>query len=190
MTRFVETEDGLRLAYQVIGEGPIDLLFVNAWFTDLELQWEEPGLAAFLERLASFSRVILVGQRGMGRSQRVAPQALPSIDERVADLELVIDAVGADRLVVASASESGPLAIAFTARHPDRARGLALYACRARYGEPLPEYPFGYGEEELLPWLGPAPRRVGHTARSRRSSTTGWRRASPPTRWPSTGSRG
>ena len=153
MTRFVETEDGLRLAYQVIGEGPLDLLFVNAWFTDLELQWEEPGLAAFLERLASFSRVILVDKRGMGRSQRVAPQALPSIDERVADLEAVLDAVGTDRVVVASASESGPLAIAFTARYPDRARGLALYACRARYGEPLPDYPFGYGEEELLPWL-------------------------------------
>jgi len=153
VTRFVETEDGLRLAYQVIGEGPLDLLFVNAWFTDLELQWEEPGLAAFLERLASFSRVILVDKRGMGRSQRVAPQALPSIDERVADLEAVLDAVGTDRVVVASASESGPLAIAFTARYPDRARGLALYACRARYGEPLPDYPFGYGEEELLPWL-------------------------------------
>ncbi len=153
MTRFVETEDGLRLAYQVIGEGPLDLLFVNAWFTDLELQWEEPGLAAFLERLASFSRLILVDKRGMGRSQRVAPEALPSIDERVADLEAVLDAVGTDRVVVASASESGPLAIAFTAAHPERALGLALYACRARYGEPLPDYPFGYGEEELLPWL-------------------------------------
>jgi pimeloyl-ACP methyl ester carboxylesterase len=151
-TRFA-TRDGVRLAYQVVGEGPIDLLFVNAWFTDLELQWEESGLAAFLERLASFSRVILVDKRGMGRSQRVAPEALPSIDERVADLEAVLDTVGTGRVVVASASESGPLAIAFTARFPDRARGLALYACRARYGEPLPDYPFGYGEEELLPWL-------------------------------------
>jgi pimeloyl-ACP methyl ester carboxylesterase len=128
-------------------------LFVNAWFTDLELQWEEPGLAAFLEQLASFSRLILVDKRGFGRSQRVAPEALPSIDERVADLKAVLDAVGTDRVVVASASESGPLAIAFTAAHPERARGLALYACRARYGEPLPDYPFGYGEEELLPWL-------------------------------------
>jgi pimeloyl-ACP methyl ester carboxylesterase len=153
MTQVLEAGADLRLAYQVVGEGSIDLLFVNAWFTDLELQWEEPGLAAFLERLASFSRLILVDKRGMGRSQRVAPEALPSIDERVADLEAVLDAVGTDRVVVASASESGPLAIAFTAAHPERARGLALYACRARYGEPLPDYPFGYGEEELLPWL-------------------------------------
>ena len=74
------------LAYQVVGDGPIDLLFVNAWFTDLELQWEEPGLAAFLERLASFSRVVLVDKRGMGRSARVPPDALPSVDERAADL--------------------------------------------------------------------------------------------------------
>jgi len=152
-TRFAETEDGLGLAYQVVGEGPVDLLFVNAWFTDLEFQWEEPGLAAFLGRLASFSRLILVDKRGMGRSQRVPPEELPSIDERVGDLAVVLDAAGADRVVAASASESGPLAIAFTAAHPERVRGLALYACRARYGEPLPEYPFGYGEEELLPWL-------------------------------------
>jgi pimeloyl-ACP methyl ester carboxylesterase len=147
-TRFV---DGL--AYQVIGDGSIDLLFVNAWFTDLELQWEEPGLAAFLDRLASFSRLILVDKRGMGRSVRLAPDALPSIDTRVADLVTVLDAAGRDRVVVASASESGPQAMAFAAAHPERVRGLAVYACRARYGEPLPDYPFGYGEEELLPWL-------------------------------------
>jgi pimeloyl-ACP methyl ester carboxylesterase len=152
-TQVIEADDGVQLAYQVVGEGPSDLLFVNAWFTDLELQWQEPGLAGFLERLASFSRLILVDKRGMGRSQRVAPEALPTIDERVADLDAVVNAVGTDRVAVASASESGPLAIAFTARFSDRARGLALYACRARYGEPLPEYPFGYGEEELLPWL-------------------------------------
>jgi pimeloyl-ACP methyl ester carboxylesterase len=151
-TRIADRE-GVRLAYQVLGEGPIDLLFVNAWFTDLELQWEEPGLAAVLDRLASFSRLILVDKRGMGRSERVAPEAFPRMDERVADLAAVLDAAGASRAVVASASESGPLAIAFAAAHPERARGLALYACRARYGAPLPDYPFGYGEEELLPWL-------------------------------------
>jgi len=83
----------------------------------------------------------------------VAPAALPGMDERVADLAAVLDAAGITRVVVASASESGPLAIAFAAAHPDRARGLALYACRARYGAPLRDYPFGYGEEELLPWL-------------------------------------
>src|SRR5262245_4477027 len=120
VTRYATTENGVHIAYQTIGDGPVDLLFVNAWFTDLELQWEEPRLASFLERLASFSRLILVDKRGMGRSARVAPSALPSIDERVADLETVLDAVGADRVVVASASESGPLAIAFAAGHPDR----------------------------------------------------------------------
>ena len=149
----IADRDGVRLAYQVVGEGPLDLVFVNPWFTDLELQWEERGLAAFLQRLASFSRLILVDKRGMGRSTRVAPEEFPGMDERVEDLAAVLDAVGADRVIVASASESGPLAIAFAAAHPDRARGLALYACRARYGAPLPDYPFGYGEEELLPWL-------------------------------------
>src|SRR4029077_21218806 len=107
-----EEREGNRLAYQVVGEGSVDLLFVNAWFTDLELQWEERGLAAFLERQASFSRLILVDKRGMGRSARVAPGEFPGIGERVADLAAVLDAVGADRIVVASASESGPPAIA------------------------------------------------------------------------------
>ena len=84
-TLFAERE-GNRLAYQVVGGGSVDLLFVNAWFTDLELQWEERGLAAFLERLASFSRLILVDKRGMGRSARVATGEFPGIGERVADL--------------------------------------------------------------------------------------------------------
>jgi pimeloyl-ACP methyl ester carboxylesterase len=152
-TRFAENDAGLRLAYQVVGDGPVDLLFLNPWFTDLELQWEEPGMAAFLERLASFSRLILVDKCGMGRSSRVPPDALPSIDGRVADLGVVLDAVGAGRATVASASESGPLAMAFSAANPERVRGLVVYACRARYGAPLPDYPFGYAEEELLPWL-------------------------------------
>ena len=144
--------DGARLAYQVLGEGP-DLLFVNPWFTDLELQWAERGMGAFLERLASFSRLILVDKRGMGRSERVTPEAFPSIETRVGDLLAVLDAVGSEQAIVASASESGPLAMALAAAHLDRVRGLALHACRARYGAPLPDYPFGYGEEELEPWV-------------------------------------
>ena len=144
--------DGVRLAYQVLGEGP-DLLFVCPWFTDLELQWAERGMAAFLERLASFSRLILVDKRGMGRSERVPPEATPTIETRVGDLLAVLDAVGSEDPIVVSASESGPLAMSFAAAHPGRTRGLALHACRARYGPPLPEYPFGYGEEELEPWV-------------------------------------
>ena len=75
-TRFTYRE-GAKLAYQVLGDGP-DLLFVSPWFTDLELQWDEPGLSAFLSRLASFSRLILVDKRGTGRSERLAPDAFPS----------------------------------------------------------------------------------------------------------------
>ena len=151
-TQYTE-RDGARLAYQVLGEGPTDVLFVNPWFTHLDLQWEERGLAAFFERLASFSRLILVDKRGVGLSERTAPEAFPTLATRVDDLAAVLDAVGSTRTVVASASESGPLAMAFTAAYPERVAGLALYACRARYGEPLADYPFGYGEEELLPWL-------------------------------------
>jgi pimeloyl-ACP methyl ester carboxylesterase len=151
-TQYTE-RDGARLAYQVLGEGPTDVLFVNPWFTHLDLQWEERGLAAFFERLASFSRLILVDKRGVGLSERTPPESFPTLATRVDDLAAVLDAVGSTRAVVASASESGPLAMAFTAAYPERVAGLALYACRARYGEPLPNYPFGYGEEELLPWL-------------------------------------
>ena len=126
---------------------------MNPWFTHLDLQWEERGLTAFFERLASFSRLILVDKRGCGMSERTTPANFPTLATRVDDLAAVLDAAGSKRPIVASASESGPLAIAFTAAFPERAAGLALYACRARYGEPLPDYPFGYGEEELLPWL-------------------------------------
>jgi pimeloyl-ACP methyl ester carboxylesterase len=150
-TRFTYRE-GAKLAYQVLGDGP-DLLFVSPWFTDLELQWDEPGLSAFLSRLASFSRLILVDKRGTGRSERLAPDAFPRLETRVEDLVAVLDGVGSSDAVVVSGSESGPLAIAFTAAHPDRVRGLSLYACRARYGAPLPDYPFGYGQEELDPWV-------------------------------------
>jgi pimeloyl-ACP methyl ester carboxylesterase len=150
-TRFTQ-RDGVRLAYQVLGDGP-DLLFVSPWFTDLELQWAERGIAAFLTRLASFSRLILIDKRGMGRSERVPPTAFPTMEARVGDLLAVLDDVGSSQSVVLGASESGPLAMAFAAAHPDRTRGLVLHACRARYGAPIPDYPFGYGEEELDPWV-------------------------------------
>jgi pimeloyl-ACP methyl ester carboxylesterase len=101
-------------------------------------------------------------QEGMGRSQRVAPEALPSIGDRVADLEAVLDAVGTDRVIVASASESGRSRSRSTAAHPERARGLALYACRARYGEPLPGVSVRLRRGRAPPLARPAPRRVGH----------------------------
>ncbi|HYJ59899.1 MAG TPA: alpha/beta fold hydrolase [Actinomycetota bacterium] len=145
--------DGVTLAYQVTGEGETPLLFVNAWFTDLVAQWRQPRLRSFLQRLGTFASVISVDKRGVGRSSRVPADALPGIDTKVADLLAVLDALGKGRVAVLGTSESGPLTAALAARHPDRVAALVLHATRAKYGAPAPDYPYGYGEDELAPYV-------------------------------------
>jgi pimeloyl-ACP methyl ester carboxylesterase/class 3 adenylate cyclase len=125
-TRYAKSGD-IHIAYQVLGDGPTDLVVVPLGvFTNLEWQWEEPSYARFLQRLASFSRLILFDPRGTGLSDK-APE-LPIMEQQMDDLAAVLDAVGSERAVVLGISTGGPMAILFTATYPGRVSALVLYA--------------------------------------------------------------
>ena len=135
-TRYAKTADGVHIAYQVVGEGDVDLVFVMGWTSNIEAMWEEPNLARFLRQLASSCRLILFDKRGVGLSDRVSEQNLPTLETRMDDLRAVMDAVGADRAIVMGISEGGPLAILFAATYPKRTAALVLYGTAARSWTP------------------------------------------------------
>jgi len=120
----------LHIAYQVVGEGPADLVFVPGFLSHLEHQWDEPLQAAFFRRLASFSRLIRFDKRGAGLSDRV--ERMPSIEERMDDVRAVMDATGCERAAILGLSEGGPMGIVFAATHPDRTSKLILWNTSAR----------------------------------------------------------
>jgi pimeloyl-ACP methyl ester carboxylesterase len=122
-TRYAKS-GGLNIAYQVVGEGPFDLLHIPGFVSNVELMWEEPLVAAFLERLASFSRLIQFDKRGTGMSDRVSPDRLPTLEERMDDARAVLDAAGSERAAILSHSEGGNLAVLFAATYPERTRAL------------------------------------------------------------------
>ena len=125
----------VNIAYQVVGEGPIDVVFVMGWISHLEYFWEEPHFAAFLDRLASFSRLILFDKRGTGLSDRVPVHQLPTLEQRMEDVHSVMDAVGSERAVLIGVSEGGPMCSLFAATYPDRTSALVMigtYAKRIR----------------------------------------------------------
>ena len=133
-THYVLSGDA-NIAYQVIGDGGIDLVFVMGWVSHLEYFWEEPRFAAFLTRLASFSRLILFDKRGTGLSDRVPLNQLPTLEQRMEDVHAVMDAVGAERAVLMGVSEGGPMCSLFAATYPERTSALIMigtYAKRIR----------------------------------------------------------
>jgi pimeloyl-ACP methyl ester carboxylesterase/DNA-binding winged helix-turn-helix (wHTH) protein len=137
--------DGLNIAYQVTGGGPIDVLLVAGFVSHLTLDWTEPRHAHFLSRLGSFSRLIRFDKRGTGMSDR--PSGLPDLETRMDDVRAVLDAVRSERAVLFGYSEGGPMSILFAATHPDRVAGLVLYSSYARRVW-APDYPWGYRPEE------------------------------------------
>jgi len=133
-TRYARSGD-LSIAYQVVGDGPFDLVYVPGWVSNIELMWEEPGLAGFLERLASFSRLILFDKRGTGLSDPVPTDGLPTLEERMDDVRAVMDAVGSERAALLGHSEGGNMCVLFAATYPERTTALLLvgsYAKRLR----------------------------------------------------------
>jgi pimeloyl-ACP methyl ester carboxylesterase/class 3 adenylate cyclase len=144
---YARTPDGVHIAYQVVGEGPVDLVVTLGWTTNIEALWHQPGIARWLERLASFSRLILFDKRGMGLSDRVTDDRMLSIETRMDDTRAVMDAAASERAVVFGISEGGPLSILFAASHPDRTAGLVLYGTAARYAW-APDYPWGRRDED------------------------------------------
>jgi pimeloyl-ACP methyl ester carboxylesterase len=151
-TRYAKAADGVHIAYQVVGEGPIDLVFVMGWTTNIEAMWDEPRLARFLSRLASFSRLILFDKRGVGLSDRVSESELPTFETRMDDIRAVMDAAGSERAMVFGVSEGGPLATLFTATYPERAIGLVLFGTSPRYAW-APDFPWGSTEENWREYM-------------------------------------
>ena len=141
----------VNVAYQVIGDGAIDLVMVPGFVSHVEVAWEEPRLARFLTKLASFSRLILFDKRGTGMSDPV--ESPPSIDERMDDIGAVMDAVGSARAAIFGVSEGGALSLLFAEAHPDRAQALVLYGSWARRLAG-PDYPYGPSAEELEDVIG------------------------------------
>jgi class 3 adenylate cyclase len=130
-TRYAKSGD-LNIAYQVVGEGPLDLVYVPGWISNVELMWEEPAHAHVLDRLAQFSRLILFDKRGTGLSDPVPLDHLPTLEERMDDVRAVLDAVGSERAALFGFSEGGLMSVLFAATYPDRITALVLYGVFAK----------------------------------------------------------
>jgi len=124
-TRFATREDGVSIAYQVFGDGPLDLVFVPGVVSHLDFQWTNPGLAGFLLRLASFSRVIMFDKPGTGCSDPIAH--IPPIEERAADIAVVMDAAGSSNAALIAFSEGGPASALLAATRPELVSALVLF---------------------------------------------------------------
>src|SRR5262252_4181710 len=134
------------IAYQVLGDGPIDIVHTPGWISHLELAWDSPETARWYRALASFSRLIVYDKRGTGMSDRSAEQF--SLETRMDDLRAVMDAAGSQRAVLFGISEGGPMSLLFAATYPERTAALVLYGSFARAAW-APDYPWGSTQEEF-----------------------------------------
>jgi pimeloyl-ACP methyl ester carboxylesterase len=149
-TKYAKSGD-VNIAYQTVGDGPFDLVFVMGWVSHLEYFWDEPSFARFLDRLASFSRLILFDKRGTGLSDRVPDHELPTIEQRMDDVRAVMDAAGSDRAALFGVSEGGPMCAVFAATYPKRTSALVMYGTYAkRIWDP--DYPWAPTPEQRQQW--------------------------------------
>ena len=167
-TRYTAGDD--RVAYQVTGEGPPDLVFTAGQWGQLDLEWEDPASTRFYRRLASFSRLIRFNCRGTGLSDPRPPDGREPWEHWVEDLIAVMDAAGSERVAIVGIIDSAPLALQFAALHPDRVSALVLMNAGARFAA-APDYPEGWPPEVIEQFLEFARRSYG---------TDRWTRASNP----------
>jgi pimeloyl-ACP methyl ester carboxylesterase len=130
-TRYAKS-GALNIAYQVVGDAELDLIYVPGWISNVELMWDEPAHAHVLDRLASFSRLILFDKRGTGMSDPVPLDGLPTLEERMDDVRAVLDAVGCEQAALFGFSEGGLMSVLFAATYPARITALALYGVFAK----------------------------------------------------------
>jgi pimeloyl-ACP methyl ester carboxylesterase/DNA-binding winged helix-turn-helix (wHTH) protein len=158
-THYARSGD-VNIAYQVVGDGPIDLVFVMGWVSHLDYFWREPSFARFLNRLASFSRLILFDKRGTGLSDRVVE--LPTLEQRMDDVRAVLDAVGSRSAALLGVSEGGPLCSLYATTYPERTLALAMIGTYAKRRwapdypwAPTPEQRERFFDEIRRDWGGP-----------------------------------
>jgi pimeloyl-ACP methyl ester carboxylesterase/class 3 adenylate cyclase len=144
-TKYAKSGD-IHIAYQIVGSGPLDLVLVPGFVSHLEYQWEEPRSARWLERLASFSRLIRFDKRGTGLSDPTS--TIPTLEQRMDDVRAVMEAVGSQRAVLFGISEGGPMSLLFAATYPQRTSALILYGSFARRAW-APDNPFGRTHEDM-----------------------------------------
>jgi class 3 adenylate cyclase len=144
-TRYAKSEDGY-VAYQVFGRGPFDLLFIGNWASNVEVMWEHPSMARYLNRLGQFARVICFDKRGAGLSDPVALGALPTLEHWMDDARVVLDAAGSETAALVGDAEGGPMAMMFAATYPQRTRALVLVNTFARMLRAA-DYSIGMPEE-------------------------------------------
>jgi class 3 adenylate cyclase len=130
-TRYAKKGDA-HIAYQVVGEGPLDLVLVSTWFSHVEARWDLPGYVRYLRRLASFSRLISFDKYGMGLSDPIPSKELPPLEDWMDDVSAVMDAVGLERAAIMGVAEASPMAELFAATYPERTTALVLVNATAR----------------------------------------------------------
>jgi len=145
VTRYIKSGD-VNIAYQVVGDGPHDLLMAPGWVSNIEVFWESPAAVHFLTKLASFARLIIFDKRGTGLSDRHVP--VPDLETRMEDLHAVLDAVGSEKAALYGISEGGAMCCLYSAIYPERVSGLILNGCFARRAY-APDYPLGVQPEEF-----------------------------------------
>jgi pimeloyl-ACP methyl ester carboxylesterase len=134
-TRYARSGD-IRIAYQVFGEGPINVVLAPPFVSSIENYWDEPDAARWLLRLGSYARVVMLDKRGTGMSDPVAE--LPGLDERIDDIRAAMDAAGMEQAAMVGMSEGGPVAALFAATYPERCSALVLYGTFARFSSWIP----------------------------------------------------
>jgi pimeloyl-ACP methyl ester carboxylesterase/DNA-binding winged helix-turn-helix (wHTH) protein len=143
-THYARSGD-VNIAYQVVGNGPRDLVFIMGWVSHLDYFWAEPSFARFLHRLSTFSRLILIDKRGTGLSDRVTE--LPTLEQRMDDVRVVMEEVGSSYAALLGVSEGGPMCALFAATYPEKTRALVMIGT---YAKRLwdPDYPWGPTREQ------------------------------------------
>jgi pimeloyl-ACP methyl ester carboxylesterase len=149
------------IAYQVFGEGEVDLVFVPGFVSNIEHYWEMPGVPDLLERLGSFARVMMFDKRGTGLSDPVASP--PPLEQRMDDMQAVMDAAGVERAALYGISEGGPASVLFAATYPDRTTSLVLYGSTPRF-RAAPDFPWGSSDEQIGEMLDDISNRWGEGA--------------------------
>ena len=144
-TRYVKSGD-VHIAYQVIGDGPLDVVFVPGFVSNVEANWDSPVRANFFHRLASFCRLILFDKRGTGLSDRSSQ--IFTLEQRMSDVQAIMDEVGSKRAALFGVSEGGPMSILFAATYPQRTVALVIYGSYAKRSW-APDYPFGWTEDRF-----------------------------------------
>ena len=169
--RYVAVGDA-DVAYQILGDGPLDLLFCYGLGSHIEFNWHVPVIAEFLDRLASLFRLIIFDRRGTGASDGVPRNAVPTLEDWTEDMAAVLDAAGSERTAILATIDTGPIAILYTAMHPERISALVLLNTAARFIE-AEDYPIGF-----------PPTRSTHSWRWLRQDGGRQRFLRPPTRVP------